>query len=852
MSIPPFAVFAPTVTALLPRCGTPVALAVALLLAAYSPARAQSAGGDAAESTANPPANSSAEASANSSADSSATSSADAPLALRATLRLTERAPRAAGAPAFISGDRMSGRPDLETTLDGNAELRRPGLSARADYLRYDQTTDVVTVRGHVRANNQGNRYRAPQGQVQADAFEGVFLHPAYQLLINGGHGQAERVELLDRDRQVIVNGNYTTCRPGDPVIPGEGDIQSASNPDWRPDWILRSKRLTIDQETKQGQAEGGVIEFKGVPILAAPSLTFPTDSSRISGWLPPTIGLDNRSGLTLGLPYYWNIAPNRDATLTTTARTHRGLQLDGEFRYLEPDYKGKIETVYMPNDQLRKRDRWAVFAQHGGTIDTGLPVVGRLGLNLNYNRVSDNDYWQDFPENGIFNLSRVFSQDGSLSWSHPGAYGDWSATLAAQTWQVSQEPGSVIVPPYARLPELNLRWGRAAATNGTGNWDYAIESDYTRFRAPAALTGQPDADRGYVNAWLSHPWLRSWGFFTPRVELNAVNYQFNGAVASGARSASITVPTMSLDSGLTFERQTSYWGRGFTQTLEPRLMYVYTPYRNQSRIPLYDTGPYDFNFATIWANNAFVGHDRVSDNDTITGGLTSRLIDPDTGAEMLRLAVAQRYRFSPEKVTLPGQTSTGRGWSDLILGAGVNWTPRWGVDVLQQYNLTTHQSTRTTLNLRYAPGPLRLLNLAYSRELDMNNKYFDIGFQWPLSERARQQVAYTNPSGRKGGACKGGSWFGVGRLNYSMIDHQVVNGILGVEYDAGCWVGRIVLERIKTTASTATKRLLFQLELSGLVRLGTNPVSVLRQNIPGYQPAGQPDAPPSRFSTYE
>jgi LPS-assembly protein len=473
--------------------------------------------------------------------------------------------------------------------------------------------------------------------------------------------------------------------------------------------------------------------------------------------------------------------------------------------------------------------------------------------LNLDFNRVSDNNYWQDFPQDGLFNLSRVFSQDGSLSWSRPGTYGDWSATLTAQTWQVLQEPTSQIIPPYSRIPELNVRWGRNAATTGTGDWDYAIEGDYTRFQALSALTGQPNADRGYIDAWLAHPWLRSWGFFTPKVELNAVTYRFSGPTINGTRSASITVPTVSLDSGLTFERQTSYFGHGFTQTLEPRLMYLYTPYRNQSAIPLYDTGPYDFNFATIWANNAFVGHDRFSDNNTLTGGLTSRLIDPASGSEVLRLAVAQRYRFSPERVTLPGQTSTSRGWSDLILGVGVNWDPRWGVDLLQQYNLTTHSSDTTTLNLRYAPGPLRLLNFAYSREVELNNKYFDIGFEWPLSERARQQVrSSSNPSGLKGRACGGGSWFGVGRLNYSMTDRKIVDGIFGLEYDAGCWVGRVVLERLQTTTATATKRLLFQLELTGLARLGTNPITTRRQNIPGYQPTGQPGTPPSRFSTYE
>ncbi|MDR0479979.1 MAG: LPS assembly protein LptD, partial [Burkholderiaceae bacterium] len=841
--MPPF----PVTTAVPCHAMRATALAVALLAVACAlvPARAQSGSGAATVPSA----------SQTDPADQADTGAlANTPVTLRATPRLAEKvAPSGHGVPSFLSGNQISGRPDLETVVNGNAELRRPGLSVHADQMRYDQTTDVVTVLGNVHANDGGNRYRAPQGRVQTDAMEGVFLHPSYELLINGGHGQAERVDLLDPDRSVIINGNYTTCRPGDPVIPQQGDIQSASNPDWKPDWVLRAKRMSIDQDTGMGQAEDGVIVFKGVPILAAPSLTFPLSSERLSGWLTPTFGLDNQSGLTLALPYYWNIAPNRDATLTSTVMTRRGEEFDGEFRYLESNYKGTLEAVYMPYDLLRNRNRWGLFAHDDGNFDTGFSSIGHIGFGLNFNRVSDNNYWQDFPQQGLFNLSRLLDNDGSLSWAHPGKYGDWSVSLSAQSWQVLQEPTSIIVPPYARLPELNVRWGRTAATNGTGDWDYSVEGDYTRFQAPSALTSQPNANRTYLDAWLSHPWRQSWGFLTPKVELNAVNYQFSSALTGAGvngSTANIVVPTASLDSGLIFERDARYFGRSFTQTLEPRLLYVYTPNRNQNNIPLYDTGPYDFNFASIWVDNTFVGHDRFSNENTVTGGVTSRLLDPNSGSELLQLAVAQRYRFSPQQVTVPGQTPSGRGWSDVMLGGGVSWDPRWSVDTVLQYNTNTHQSTNTTLNLHYAPGPLRLVNFAYSRDLNLNNEYYDIGFQWPLFERAQRQVDRTeNPSDRKGGACKGGSWYGVGRLNYSIIDHQMIDGILGVEYDAGCWVGRVVLEKLETTTATVTKRLMFQLELSGLTRLGMDPISSLRENIPGYQPTGQPGTPPSRFS---
>jgi LPS-assembly protein len=664
-------------------------------------------------------------------------------------------------------------------------------------------------------------------------------------------------VELLDPYRQVIINGIYTTCRPSDPAIPADGgDIQSASNPYWQPDWFLRARRLTIDQDINIGHAQDALVVFKGVPILVVPSMTFPIDSGRISGWLAPTFALDNQSALTFALPYYWNIAPNRDMTITPTVRTRRGVQLENEFRYLENDYQGKVGLSYMPGDQLRHRDRWSLNLQHSGSITTGLPVISQLGVGLNINRVSDNNYWQDFSENGLFNLSRILSQDGSLSWSTPGRLGDWNVNLRAQTWQVQQQDSSLIVPPYSILPELKVNWGKSAATDGEGSWDYAVEASTARFirRLPSTLTDtQPNANRTYVNAWISRPWINSWGFVTPKVELNGISYGFSTPTSTGVTSANVIVPTASLDTGLKFERQMNVLGQEYTQTLEPRLMYVYTPYKNQSDIPLYDTGAYGFNFATIWGSNSFAGHDRISDNNTLTGGVTSHLLDSEMGSELLRFAIAQRYRFSPEKVTLPGQSITARGWSDLLLGAGINLNTRWSFEALQQYNLTTHSSTRTALNMRYSPGPLQLVNVAYSREVDLNNRFFDVGFQWPLGERSRAQLSQaSNPSGMRGKACRSGSWFGVGRLNYSIVDQKVVDGILGMEYDAGCWVGRVVVERIGTTTTTATKRVIFQLELSGLARLGINPITTLRQKIPGYQPAGQPGQTPSRFTNYD
>lgn len=760
----------------------------------------------------------------------------DAPLRLRPTPMLAEELPPNTDPPAFVFGERISGRPDLEVIVEGEAELRRPGMTGRSDKITYDQTTDIATFDGHVRLNSQGDRYTATNGQLQVDAFEGFFLQPSYRFLANGAFGDAGRINFLDPDRATILNGNYTTCERTDG--------------DWRPDWILSADRLDIDREEGVGRAQGAVLQFKGVPILPLPAMSFPLNEQRQSGWLPPIVGLDNRSGLDLMVPYYWNIAPNRDATFTPELMLRRGFNMMGEFRYMESDYRGRVNASYMPSDRLRDRDRWGLFVRHNGSLDSGLASIGAVNVGLNINRVSDNNYWSDFSRRGLglgTVLTRLLANDGAVSW----ARGDFSLTARASKWQTLQDVSSPIVPPYDRMPQLTGRWARV---NDRG-FDYSVEADYTRFRGDRNLLLQPNADRSLLYAQLSRPFTRPWGFFTPKVQLHATSYAFDGALSTGATSASRVLPTLSLDSGLVLERDASYFGRAFRQTLEPRLMYVYTPYRNQSYLPNYDSGLYDFNFATIWSENSFAGHDRVVDNNLITGGLTTRLLDPESGAEAVRLAIAQRYRFSGQQVVLPGGTPTSAGWSDIMLGASLSWDPRWAFDSVVQYNPDTRRSTRTTVHMRWSPGPYRTLGLAYRRERDLGSESIDLGWQWPLHalwSGNRSELGPRPTGSSAGGSCRSSTWYSMGRLNYSLSDRKVVDAVLGLEYDAGCWIGRVVLEQLHSTTTTATRRILFQLEFIGLSRVGSNLMSTLRNNIPRYQNLREEVPPPSRFTAYD
>lgn len=752
---------------------------------------------------------------------------------LRATPMLAETPPSGPGneVPTFVFGDSLSGRPNLETVIDGNAELRRGPTAIRADRIEYYQPDDTVKTRGNVRISNSGNQFRGDELQIRLDTFEGYFTRPDYSFLSNGGNGRAERIDFIDDRRLVARNANFTTCERSDEKT-------------WQPDWVLTGSSFSFDLDEEVGVARDAVLRFKDVPILAFPAISFPLSDKRKSGLLPPSINVDSTSGVEVTQPYYLNIAPNRDATFSPTIMSKRGIDLGAEYRYLESSYSGKLNANLMPGDKLRNADRWSYSLQHSGTIDTGVTAIGNLGLNLNLNRVSDNNYWRDFPRSGNSLTQRLLSSDAQLYWSQ----GYLSTSVRTLKWQTLQDSTSPIVPPYDRLPQLTAAYTRVnTPLAGVGGFDWSVDADFTSFSADKGLTGQPNSDRLVTRAQISHPWISPGGFITPKLQLNATSYRFDAPLGNGSTAASRVVPTFSLDSGLQFERPASFFGRSFTQTLEPRAFYVRTPYRDQSLLPNYDSGANDFNFATIFTENAFVGNDRISDANLLTLGLTSRLLDPDTGAEAVRFGVAQRLRFEDQRVTLPGVLPVTDRISDLLVGTTINWVPQWTFDGTVQYNPKTKQSERSTFGARYSPGDYRVINLSLRRQRNVSN-LVDVGWQWPLNDLWGDKGQDLGAGRGQGG----GRFYSVGRLNYSVPDKKLVDTVLGIEYDGCCWIGRVVLQRSQSSTASSTTRIMFQLELVGFSRIGANPLETLKTNIPHYQYLREQTAAPSRFTNYD
>lgn len=742
---------------------------------------------------------------------------------LRNSLQLEERIPAnvRANLPVFLSGNKLSGHTNEHSLLEGQAELRRGDTVIRADKLNYNSPTDIAHATGHVQVNRAGNLYSGPELELEVDAFKGHFKQPTFEFLRNRSLGQAERVDFLDEKHIIVHNAQYSTCR-------------RTGGPDWLPDWVLRATTVTIDNEANVGVAEDGMLRFKDVPILPIPSISFPLGDQRKSGLLAPSISVDSSNGLELSQPYYLNLAPNRDATLIPTLMTRRGLDLGLEYRYLETNYTGTLRGNWMPTDRLRDQSRWGLAATHTASLS------GDIGLSLNLNRVSDDNYWRDFTRTSNTLTTRLLPTDAKLNWSQ----GNWSAQMRTLKWQTLQDTNTSMVPPYDRLPQVA---GRYAVSPEGGGLAFSMDVDYTRFVADSTLTAQPNGQRSMAVAQISYPWVRPSGFITPKLQLHATSYAFDSALTNGKTRANRSVPTVSLDSGLVFERDAAYLGRSFRQTLEPRAFYVYTPYRNQSLLPNYDSGAYDFNFTSIYTENAYVGNDRIADNNLLTLGVTTRLLDPITGGEAARFGIAQRLRFADQRVTLPGETAANERVSDLLLGASINGERTWSADTTLQYNPKTNSSIRTTLGGRYMPGNYRLISATYRLQRG-SSEQLDLGWQWPINDLWGDKGQNLGPGQGQGP----GRWYAVGRLNYSLKDRKPVDVIAGIEYDAGCWISRVVLDRLQSSTSSANTRIMLQLEFVGFSHIGTNPLKTLRSNIPNYQYLREPTSAPSRFSNYD
>ncbi|CAH2930790.1 MAG: LPS-assembly protein LptD @ Organic solvent tolerance protein precursor [uncultured Paraburkholderia sp.] len=712
----------------------------------------------------------------------------------------------------FVLGDSTNGTTDQDLAVKGAAEVRRNTVVIKSDALHYDQDSDMADAYGQVRLNNNGTTFAGPEAHMRVDSSEGFMTAPKYHFNVTGGSGSAERVDLLDNERSVFTKGTYTACACTD-----------------NPAWYIKGSEFDFDTGADEGVAYNSVLFFQDVPVFASPWLSFPLSGERRSGILPPTFSLSSTNGFELSVPYYFNIAPNRDLTLTPRLISKRGVQLQSAFRYLSPTYSGSITGEFLPNDRLTKTNRYALYIQHNQNFGNG------FGGYIYYNKVSDNTYPEDLSSsaNQFMNGTQLlYQQEAGLTYNN----GPWSVLAREQHWQTLTPS----VAPYGREPQLNVKY----AKYNVGGFDFGAEADYTNFRITTADMTQ--GQRVMFNPYISYSVVGPGYFVTPKVQWHFVSYNLNNIsndVPVGTpKNFTESIPTLSFDTVLIFDRSVRLFGEDYIQTLEPRLYYVYTPYRNQASAPLFDTAESDFGLAEIFTPNTFVGNDRIADANRLTAAITTRFINPATGDERARFVIAQQYYFRDQRVTLlPNQTSTQATHSDLIVGASLKLGAGFASETAFQYNADNNQLVKTSVGFGFSPATGKVLNVAYRytrANTTLDNEPINqvlVSGQWPLSHRV----------------------FGVGRFNYDLGGHRIVDGLVGLQYDADCWTLGAGIQRYANGLNTSgqhqsSTRFLAQLTFKGLSSVDNGLIAAFRSSVAGYTPLPPPPPPESRFINYE
>lgn len=758
------------------------------------------------------------------------------PLALREATRLRTHRLTDDQMPVFMEADRLQGDPNSSVTLSGAAQVRRNDSVLKGDEIVYRRAESQLTATGNARILRDATLVTGEGLLYNNERASGQIEQPEF-FLASGGYARASHADMFSRATMRLQDVTYSGC-----------DCD-------KPAWYIKSPLVDLDFDENEGVARNGVLYFKDVPILASPYLTFPVKKERKSGFLVPTYGTTSRSGIELNLPYYFNLAPNYDLTLTPRYFSKRGTQLGGELRYLGETYSGTLTGTYINRDNQTNDNRWLFSSRHFQTLGNGFYA------DWDVSRVSDNDYFRDFSSFGLNESTTVnLPQRGRFGWS--SKY--WQAYGEVYTYQTLQDRDALVTPPYDKKPELVLT-GQRYDFNG---FDLKLDTKATRFSRPKLegirLPGQ-DGERLTAYPSIAYPVVRPGWFVTPKIGVHHTQYQGTrwygdpnnlGDVDRYRRSASRTQPIASIDSGMTFERDTTLFGKDSIQTLEPRLYYLNVPYRDQSRLPVYDTSLADFSFAQAFQENIYAGGwDRIVNANQLTAGLTSRWLDADTGFERMYGSIAQRFYFERQRVTLPNEVPRDNIRSDFLASAGAALTDTFSVDLGGQYDPYNSRVSRALASLRWSPQRATTVSLAYRYQRDPSPNAFyavpgqnqvSLAFQWPFTHR----------------------WSGVGRIDYSLSERRnnivgatsdtsqssrITQAIAGVEYKGDCcWIGRVVFQRYAVSAAQTNTALFFQLELSGLGALGTDPLRLLSRSVPGYQNITPPSQPASAFERYE
>lgn len=687
----------------------------------------------------------------------------------------------------------------------GNVDITRAGQQLSSERATYNRNSGDVTANGDVRLRDSQMIIDAEQAEWSLNKDEGRMLGAEYHIKDMHARGNASHVLRKGTATTDLKNATYTTCADGDNA------------------WLMDADNVHLNHETAVGEAENVVVRLGGVPVFYTPYINFPLNDERKSGFLIPSIGTSSETGFDLITPYYWNIAPNLDATLTPRYMSDRGLMLGGQFRYLYEWGEGEIEGNYLNSDDQKKdgqdpnpyyqEDRKLFSWQHRSVFDN------RWRALVDYNYVSDKNYFQDFGSS--LNLSSQTHLNRKLQVGYRGDVWDFTGRL--QGYQTLRD----VPEQYKRLPQLLLKGYLPDQAFGM---TYEMEAEYVEFAHNDKVEGQ----RINFEPAVSLP-LGTAGFFaTPRLALNHTQYNLSqDDLDLYDDSASRTLPIASFDTGLIFERAMELGNSDYIQTLEPRAFYLYIPERDQSDIPDFDTSLSTFNMIRLFSYDRFVGNDRVGDANQLSLALTSRIINEQTGKENLRLTVGQIRYFRDREVTLRnGEVETDSS-SDMIAEAVAYINDEWSLNGEIQWDPSQTQSNMSSVGLRYRAENGAIFNIShrYRREDVTTNReealeQVDISAQVPIAER----------------------WQLFGRWYRSINQSRTLEGLAGVQYDSCCWAARLAVRNYVNESSIFANTndsienddrnlsIYFQIELKGLGTFGKKSDSLLESSIRGYQ----------------
>lgn len=701
--------------------------------------------------------------------------------------------------------------------LSGDVRLERADQLLRADTVDYNNGTTDYDAKGNVRYQEAGQLLASSHMRGNTNASRGIADDVRYQMLQSRGNGTAKQGQMLDAQHTRYSVATYSTCDVGHHL------------------WEFRAKSITIDKDSGVGVARNATMRLGNVPFLYLPYLSFPTDDRRKSGFLYPTVGSTSRSGFQVSTPYYLNLAPNYDATLDPRIYSDRGAMLAGEFRYLVPGSAGQLNLQYVPNDHgdsdglanTRDTARYLVNFSDSTALWDGWQFV------TSYNHASDSSFLYDFGSNlshaAVYSLTSSAAIVGSGKW--------WNASFGGIKYQNLNPFATDSVLQYDQLPYAQFSMEIPLSRR----IEFGMNSEAVAFRKNGVVEGQREDLYPYISAdfgtsaWFVRPKL-AYRYTAYQLSGDYQDYGYNGLLSGGTTSPftdktpNRSLPIASLDSGLVFDRSTSLFGTSYTQTLEPRLYYLYVPYRNQNNLPVFDSRTFSFDYWQLFSPNRFSGADRQMDANNLTAALTSRLLDVN-GVERISASIGQIHYFQPQRVQLP-DSNTGVlapvDWTRSAYVAQLNLrlNDRWRLSTAYQWDPNTRQSNVAAVELQSRVGANGIINLSYRFRRGLLEQY-TASAVFPLSE----------------------SWRLMGAWTYSPMQRQTVEALAGIEYDSCCvalrLVGRTYINQVNygfgpvvpgANPNRRDNAVMFELVFKGLGSTGGQIDPLLRRDILGYQ----------------